>query len=213
MASSRTTVYVAEDHPIYLEGLVRTLGGRADLQIVGSSDDGRTAWEQIQELRPDVAILDMRLPRMTGLEILGAIRRHELPVKAMILSGETSGDLVFEAVRLGVDGYLAKESNRDEVADAVAAIARGGTVFSSAVQAVLASEVRGREHEERPILSPRERQVLRLIADGLSGPAIAKELQIGVATVKSHTQNVYEKLGVPERAAAVAEAMRRGLLE
>jgi two-component system nitrate/nitrite response regulator NarL len=213
MAPSRTTVYVAEDHPIYLEGLVRTLGARQDLEVVGSGNDGRDAWEDIRRLQPQVAVLDMRLPRMTGLEILRAIRRDELPVKAMILSGETSGDLVFEAVRLGVDGYVAKESNREEVGDAVVAIARGGTVFSSSVQAVLASEVRGREQDERPILSPREREVLRLIADGLSGPAIAKELQIGVATVKSHTQNVYEKLGVPERAAAVAEAMRRGLLE
>jgi two-component system nitrate/nitrite response regulator NarL len=213
MAPSRTTVYVAEDHPIYLEGLVRTLGARQDLEVVGSGNDGRDAWEDIRRLQPQVAVLDMRLPRMTGLEILRAIRRDELPVKAMILSGETSGDLVFEAVRLGVDGYVAKESNREEVGDAIVAIARGGTVFSSSVQAVLASEVRGREQDERPILSPREREVLRLIADGLSGPAIAKELQIGVATVKSHTQNVYEKLGVPERAAAVAEAMRRGLLE
>jgi len=214
VAPTPTTVYLAEDHPLYLESLLRVLGARPELELVGWASDGFRAWEQIQQLRPQVAVLDVRLPRMTGIEILRAIRHDDLPIKVMILSGETAGDLIFDAVRLGVNGYLAKESTSDDIGAGVVAVAAGGTVFSSEVQQVLASEVRERVAvESRPALSAREHEVLRMIADGKSGPAIARELQIGAATVKTHTQNVYAKLGVPERAAAVAEAMRRGLLD
>lgn len=211
---TRARVIVAEDHPLFLEGIVRSLGARPELDVVGTTEDGTEAWDKTRELVPDVLCLDMRLPGMSGLDVLRAIRRDELPIRVVILSGETTGDLVFEAVRLGVDGYVTKDSSRNEVADAVVAVARGATVFSPVVQQVLASEVRGRsQDDDLPVLSPREREVLRLIADGLTGPAIGRELHIGAATVKTHTQNIYDKLGVAERAAAVAQAMRRGLLD
>jgi two-component system nitrate/nitrite response regulator NarL len=214
VSDTRTTVYLAEDHPLYLESLLRILGSREEVELVGWTSDGIRAWQQIQELRPQLVVLDIQLPRMTGLEILKAIRHDGLDCKVMILSGDAAGDQVFDAVRLGVNGYISKDATRDEIADAVSEIARGGTVLASLVQQVLADEVRDRVAvEARPSLSPREHQILRLIADGKSGPAIARELQIGAATVKTHTQNVYAKLGVPERAAAVAEAMRRGLLD
>ncbi|MBF6619486.1 MAG: response regulator transcription factor [Patulibacter sp.] len=214
MASgSPITVLVADDHPIFLEGLVEALGRRADLDIVAEVGDGAEALRMIRELAPRVALLDIRLPMMTGLEILHAIRRDDLPTRVLFLSGEDAGTTVYEAVQAGVDGYLTKEADRRSIGDAIVTVARGGTVLASEAQAVLASEVRGRVNDDVPVLSPREREVLRLIAEGYSGPAIAAELQIGTATVKTHTQNVYDKLGVSERAAAVAVAMRRKLLE
>jgi two-component system nitrate/nitrite response regulator NarL len=210
---SRVSVYVGEDHPIYLEGLVRVLSQRPDFQVVGSSGDGREALEQIRALQPQVAILDEGMPGLTGNDVLKAISRDALPTRVVMLSASLDSAIVFRAVANGVRAYLTKDSDRSTICDAVAAVARGETVLAPEVQAGLADEVRMRQGERRPTLSKREREVLERAATGLSAPAIARELSISTATVKTHLRNIYDKLGVSERAAAVAEAMRRGLLE
>lgn len=210
---SPITVVVADDHPIFLDGVLGALAHRDDLDIVGNARDGGEALRLIRELRPTVALLDLRLPVMTGVEVLHAIRRDALPTRVVILSGELGSAAVYEAVQAGVDGYLTKEADRRAIGEAIVSVARGGTVLAPEAQAALTQEVRGRVNDDVPVLSPREREVLRMIADGLSGPEIAAQLQIGTATVKTHTQNVYDKLGVSERAAAVASAMRRKMLE
>lgn len=207
------SVVVADDHPIFLDGVLGALARRDDLDVVGSAGAGDEALRLVRELQPAVALLDLRLPVMTGVEILHAIRRDDLPTRVLILSGELASAAVYEAVQAGVDGYLTKEADRRTIADAIVSVARGGTVLAPEAQAALTQEVRGRVHDDVPVLSPREREVLRMIADGRSGPEIAARLQIGTATVKTHTQNVYDKLGVSERAAAVAAAMRRKMLE
>jgi two-component system nitrate/nitrite response regulator NarL len=212
-SASPITVIVADDHPIFLDGVLGALARRDDLEVVGSAGDGAEALRLVRELRPQVAMLDLRLPVMTGVEVLHAIRRDDLDTRVLILSGELASAAVYEAVQAGVDGYLTKEADRRAIGEAIITVARGGTVLAPEAQAALTQEVRGRVNDDAPVLSPRERQVLRMIADGLSGPEIAAELQIGTATVKTHTQNVYDKLGVSERAAAVAAAMRRKMLE
>jgi two-component system nitrate/nitrite response regulator NarL len=209
----RVTVYLGEDHPIYLEGLVRALRQRPEFEVVGTSGDGREALEAIRSLAPDVAILDVNMPGLTGNEVLHAISRDELPTRVVMLSASVDSAVVFSAVANGVAAYLTKDSDRATICDAVAAVARGQTVIAPQVQAGLAGEVRLREHDARPALSPREHEILVKTASGLSAPDIARELQLSTATVKTHLRNIYEKLGVSERAAAVAEAMRRGLLE
>lgn len=209
----RVSVYVGEDHPIYLEGLVRALRQRPEFEVVGSSDDGRQALEDIRRLSPDVAILDENMPGMLGNEVLQAIGRDHLATRVVMLSASVDSAVVFRAVANGVAAFLTKDSDRATICDAVSAVSRGQTVLAPQVQAGLADEVRLREVEHRPALSPREHEILALTADGRSAPDIAKDLQISTATVKTHLRNIYEKLGVSERAAAVAEAMRRGLLE
>lgn len=209
----RVSVYVGEDHPIYLEGLVRVLAQRPDFVVVGFSGDGREALEQIRALEPQVAVLDEGMPGLTGNDVLQAISRDALPTRVVMLSASLDSAVVFRAVANGVRAYLTKDSDRSTICDAVAAVARGETVLASEVQAGLADEVRKRQGERRPTLSQREREVLERAATGLSAPAIARELSISTATVKTHLRNLYEKLGVSERAAAVAEAMRRGMLE
>jgi two-component system nitrate/nitrite response regulator NarL len=211
--TARVSVYVGEDHPIYLEGLVRALRQRPEFDVLGSSTDGRQALEEIRRLAPDVAILDENMPGLLGNEVMQAISRDRLATRVVMLSASVDSAVVFRAVANGVSAYLTKDSDRATICDAVAAVARGQTVLAPQVQAGLAGEVRLREHESRPALSQREHEILERTADGLSAPDIARDLQISTATVKTHLRNIYEKLGVSERAAAVAEAMRRGLLE
>ena len=210
--AARVSVYVGEDHPIYLEGLVRALRQRPEFEVLGSSSDGRRALEEIRRLAPDVAILDENMPGLLGNEVMQAITRDGLATRVLMLSASVDSAVVFRAVANGVSAYLTKDSDRAAICDAVAAVARGQTVLAPQVQAGLAGEVRLREHESRPALSPREHEILERTANGFSAPDIARELHISTATVKTHLRNIYEKLGVSERAAAVAEAMRRGLL-
>jgi two-component system nitrate/nitrite response regulator NarL len=120
---------------------------------------------------------------------------------------------VYEAIQLGASAYMTKTATLEEICDVVAAVARGDTVLAPEVQAGLVDELRARNHVSAPLLSQRESEVLRLIAEGHSAPAIASRLFISPSTVKTHTKSLFEKLGVNDRAASVAEAMRRGLLE
>jgi two-component system nitrate/nitrite response regulator NarL len=120
---------------------------------------------------------------------------------------------VYQALETGAAGFVSKEARREEIVDAVLACARGENVVPTDIAAGLVSEIRLRKQDERPVLTQREQEILRLIAAGKSLPEIAKELYLGLTTVKTHVQHLYEKLGVSDRAAAVASAMRRGLIE
>ncbi len=204
---------MADDHPIYREGLVEAVKRRPDLEFIGEASDGRTALEEIQSLKPEVAVLDLMMPELTGFEVLHAIQREALDTRVVVLSAASDSEAVFKAVAEGAVAYIPKEADRERVCDAIAAAARGEVVLSPEIQAGLASEIRTRGKEERVALSPREQEVLKLTAEGLSAPEIGFQLHVSAATVKTHMQRAYEKLGVSDRAAAVAEAMRQGILE
>jgi two-component system nitrate/nitrite response regulator NarL len=208
------TVLVADDHPIYREGIVRAIKDRDDLELIGEAADGREALEQIERLRPSVAVLDIRMPGLDGTQVLDALHHDGGDTSVLFLSAFTEPELAYKTVAAGAKGYLSKESSRQEVCDAIATIAGGGTAFAPEVQAGLAAEIQERERTGgAPQLTDREREVLHLIADGLSAPEIGKQIHLSTTTVKSHLHSLYEKLGVSDRAAAVAEGMRRGLLE
>lgn len=209
----RTTVYIAEDHPVFSEAVARAVRLRPDFDHVGMASDGRVALEEIRALAPAVAILDQQLPSLTGMELVRAISRDSIPTRVVMLSADSSNELVFDAVKLGVSGFLTKVATLAEICDTVAAVARGETVLAAEVQSGFVSELRERGERDRPLLSERESQILRLTADGLSGPQIAVRLFISPSTVKTHVKSIFEKLGVSDRAAAVAEGMRRRLLE
>jgi two-component system, NarL family, nitrate/nitrite response regulator NarL len=212
-AGSRYRVVVADDHPAYREGVVRMLAGSGQIEVVAEAEDGRAALAAIQEHEPDVALLDYKLPGLDGVAVTHAVVRDGLPTRVVLLSAFTDSGLVYQALQTGAAGYLPKEARREEIVDGVLACARGETVLPSELAAGLVSEIRLRAVNEAPALTEREAQILRLIAAGKSLPEIAKELFLGVTTVKTHVQHLYEKLGVSDRAAAVAEAMRRGLIE
>jgi two-component system, NarL family, nitrate/nitrite response regulator NarL len=215
MSSSdpKVRVIVADDHPLYREGVVRALVATGQIDVLAEVDDGRLALAEIEAHEPEVAVLDYKLPGLDGLQVTHAVVRDRLPTRVLMLSAFTESGIVYKALETGVAGYLPKEARREQIADAVLACARGEHVVPPEVASGLVSEIRLRASNDAPALTERERQVLKSIAAGKSLPQIASELYLGVTTVKTHVQHLYEKLGVSDRAAAVAEAMRRGLIE
>jgi two-component system nitrate/nitrite response regulator NarL len=145
--------------------------------------------------------------------VTNAVVREQLPTRVLIVSAFTDSGVVYKALETGATGFVSKEARREQIADAVLACARGENVVPPDVAAGLVSEIRLRRQSDTPALTPREQEILHLIAAGKSLPEIAKELYLGLTTVKTHVQHLYEKLEVSDRAAAVATAMRRGLLE
>jgi two-component system nitrate/nitrite response regulator NarL len=206
-------VLVADDHPVFREGIVRAFAANDDAEVVAEAGDGRAALDAIVAERPDVALLDYKLPGLDGIDVLRAVVRDGLPTRVLMLSAHDESSVVYEALQAGASGYLLKEASRDEIVAAVFAVARGESVLPTDVAAGLVGEIRLRSPSETPALTEREREILRLTAAGRSFPEIASELYIGLTTVKTHMQHVYEKLGVSDRAAAVAEGIRRRLIE
>jgi len=209
----RVTVVVADDHPLYREGVVRALLASGQIEILAEAGHGREALAAIQEHKPEVALLDYKLPELDGVAVTHAVVREQLATRVLLVSAFTDSGIVYKALETGAAGFISKEARREQIADAVLACARGENVVPPDVAAGLVSEIRLRKQHDAPALTPREQEILHLIAAGKSLPQIAKELYLGLTTVKTHVQHLYEKLGVSDRAAAVASAMRRGLIE
>lgn len=206
-------VVVGDDHPMFRDGVVRALQSSDSIAVVAEADDGTSALAAIRAHRPDVALLDYRMPGMDGAEVAAAVLRDALPTRVLLISAHDESAIVYRALQDGATGFLPKESTRSELVSAVLDCANGRDVVAPSLAAGLAGEIRRRAEPDGPALSPREREVLALIAAGRSIPAMAKELFLAPSTVKTHVQRLYEKLGVSDRGAAVAEAMRRKILD
>lgn len=211
--SKRVRVLVADDHPLFRDAIAGTIKGRPDLELLGAVADGRKALDEIHRLTPDVAVLDLRMPGLDGAQVLNAIVRDGIATRTLFLATATESSVVYDLVAAGAAGYLDKGAQGERICDAIVAVAQGRTVLGDAVEGGVLQQIRLRGERSEPELTPRELEVLRLVAKGLTAPQVAKRLYVESSTVKSHLQNLYEKLGVSERAAAVAEGMRRGLLE
>lgn len=191
---------------------MRALALSGSVNVVGEADDGSQALDLIKKHRPDVALLDFRMPGMDGAQVAAAVRSNELPTRVLLLSAHDESAIVYQALQQGAAGFLLKDSTRTEIVKAVLDCANGRDVLAPSLAGGLAAQIRQRAEPATPVLSAREREVLGRIARGQSIPAIAAELFVAPSTVKTHVQRLYEKLGVSDRAAAVAEAMRQGLL-
>ncbi|MFH5208006.1 response regulator [Antrihabitans sp. NCIMB 15449] len=211
--TDKVRVVVGDDHPLFRDGVVRALVSSGQVDVVAEADDGVAAFALIKEHAPQVALLDYRMPGLDGAQVAAAVRRDELPTRVLLLSAHDESAIVYHALQEGAAGFLPKESTRAEIVNAVLDCANGRSVLSPAIAAGLVGEIQRRTEPAGPSLSKREREVLGMIAGGHSIPAIAGELFLAPSTVKTHVQRLYEKLGVGDRASAVAEAMRRGLLE
>jgi two-component system nitrate/nitrite response regulator NarL len=209
-------VLIADDHPVYREGIMRVFEQRPEFEVVGGVGNGVHALTEIRRLAPDVAVVDLLLPDVDGIAIVEAVAREGLRSRVMIVSAYEDSATVHRALARGARAYLPKVCSGAVLCETVLAVARGGTVIPRSVHSVQsgrAGEIRARRHQEDgPGLTPRELEVLRLISDGLSAPEIAERLFVSVTTVRTHLKHVYEKLEVSDRAAAVAQGLRRGLL-
>ncbi|MFF7249595.1 response regulator [Embleya sp. NPDC008237] len=200
---------IADDHPVVREGLAGMLAAEADFEVVASVENGAQAVDRAAELRPDVVLMDLRMPGTDGVAATRRIVRELPGVHVLILTTyDTDGDIV-RAVEAGATGYLLKDTPRVELAAAVRAAARGETVLAPPVAAKLVTRLKT---PVRDALSPRETQVLGLVARGMTNAEIGRELYIGEATVKTHLLRTFNKLGVDDRTAAVTVAMAEGLL-
>lgn len=207
------TVVVIDDHPFFRDGVTRGLVSSGLITVVGEAENGRDGLDVIRAEAPQVAVVDYQMPDMDGLQVVHAVTRDQLPTRVLLLSAITDSAIVFQGLQDGAAGYLSKDARRAEIVEAVLEVAAGRTVVPPHLASALVGEIRLRAEHKAPVLSEREHQVLKGFARGLSIPQVAAELIIGASTVKTHTQRLYEKLGVSDRAAAVAEGMRHGLLE
>ncbi|QUD85215.1 response regulator transcription factor [Gordonia polyisoprenivorans] len=207
------SVVVVDDHPFFRDGLSRGLSASGRIRVVGEAGDARSGITTIGELQPDVAVVDYQMPGMTGIDLVHAVTRDGVSTKVLLLSAVSDSGVVFDALREGAAGYMSKDADRDAIVGAVERVARGETVVPPELAAGLVTQIRAHAAPGAPTLSERESQVLNGFARGLSIPQIAAELYIGASTVKTHAGNLYQKLGVSDRAAAVAEGMRQHLIE
>lgn len=211
--SAKVRVVVGDDHPLFRDGVIRALNQSGYIDVIGEADDGVAVLDLIREHQPAVALVDFRMPHLDGTQVAAAVRRDGLATRVLLLSAHNDSAIVYRALQEGACGFLPKEASRSQIVQAVLDAAKGKEVLPAELAAGIVSEIRRRAEPAGPLLSAREREVLGYIARGQSIPAMSKEMFLAPSTVKTHVQRLYEKLGVSDRAAAVAEAMRRGLLE
>jgi DNA-binding NarL/FixJ family response regulator len=208
-------VMIVDDHPIVRQGVRSLLSNCADMALVGEAEDAGQALDLARQARPDVILLDIRMPGNTGLEAARALVRLAPPAKILILSSFDDDEYVTQALQAGVHGYILKSASDETLAGAVRAAYRGERVLSPSVMSRVVEQFAdlSRERTRRELgLSEEETRVLRLLAAGASNPKIALELYLSETTVKRKVQDIFEKLGVATRAQAAAEAARRGLV-
>ncbi len=202
---------IADDHPVVRDGLSGMLAADPDFEVIGEAADGAEAVRIAQAVKPDVILMDLRMPGMDGVTAITELARRGVTARVLVLTTYDTDSYVMPAIEAGATGYLLKDAPRAELLRAVRAAAADQAVLSPSVAARLMNRVRAPQTEPEP-LSQREFEVLELIAAGTTNREAAVRLFISEATVKTHLLHIYAKLGVSDRAAAVAEAFNRGLL-
>jgi DNA-binding NarL/FixJ family response regulator len=204
---------IVDDHRVVREGLELMLSQCDEVEVVGAAESGEEALQLADELTPDLMLLDLELPGMHGLEVIRELSTRDEPrPRILVLTVHDDDDIVLGAVRGGADGYVLKHASRAELLSAIVRVAGGGQYFDDVVvRAFLEGDEKRREAVQP--LTLREVEILRLVANGCTNKEIASQVFLSADTVKSHLENVYRKLGVSDRAHAVAVALRKGLLQ
>jgi DNA-binding NarL/FixJ family response regulator len=216
----RLRVMVVDDHALFRRGLEMVLAQEPDLELVGEASDGAEAVERVPELMPDVVLMDVRMPRRSGIEAAGQIKDLLPHVKILMLTISDEEADLYDAIKAGASGYLLKEIPIEEVADAIRSVWQGQSRISPSMASKLLTEfanmskvTNDRPQMPAPKLTDREMEVLKLVAQGMNNRDIAKELFISENTVKNHIRNILEKLHLHSRMEAVVYAVREKLLE
>lgn len=202
-------ILVTDDHPVVRAGLSGMLSGEPDFEVVGEAQNGKEAVAFVGERKPDVVLMDLRMPEMDGVTAIQHIKSNYPDVHILVLTTYESDADILRAIETGATGYLLKDTPREELFGAIRMVAQGQSPLAPGVAARLMQRVRNPEEEG---LSTREIEVLELVAHGTSNKEIAKQLWVSETTVKSHMLHIFDKLGVTDRTAAVTEALKRGII-
>ena len=205
-------ILIADDHLIVREGLQTILDTAPDLELVGEARDGIEAVKLAGELLPDVVLMDLRMPRMDGIEAIRQIKAKYPQLEIVILTTYDEDDYIIKGLQAGARGYLLKDSGRQVLFDAIRAAARGESLLPSSVIDKVVAHLSVRKSDQPSPLSGREMEVLRLITYGAANKEIAYQLSISERTVKAHVTSILNKMGVNSRTEAAAVALRQGLL-
>jgi DNA-binding NarL/FixJ family response regulator len=211
-----TRILVADDHPLVRSGLRKVLDAQPDLEVVAEAEDGAEAVRKALEERVDLAILDISMPRMTGIQATSELHKRNPELKTLILSMHDSEQFLFEALKAGASGYVLKSGADTDIVDACRAAMRGDSfLYPSAVATLVRDYVErgGHGEEQFDVLTPRELEVLKLIAEAQTSKQISEALVISVKTVERHRQNILDKLGMRDRVELTRYAIRRGLIQ
>jgi DNA-binding NarL/FixJ family response regulator len=201
-------ILVAEDHNVVREGLVSILNRAGDMKVVAEAQDGVEAVAQFEQVRPDVSVLDLEMPRLSGLEAIRQIREKDNQARVVVLTTYAGDERIHRALEAGASAYVLKDAMTEVVLNAIRKVYGGGAFIDPAVAAELA-----RHSMSSRALSQREIEVLRLISRGQSNKEIAAALFIAESTVKTHVATIYEKLRVTDRTEAVVKAIQRGIIQ
>lgn len=207
------TVVVVDDHPLFRHALTEAVLARGETDVIAEFGSSAEAIEAMPQLEPDVCVIDLSSPEIDPIDVLKEVCASSPTTRVLMLTSDCQSDRVWSMIEEGAAGVALKTAEADELADAVIAVARGEAVIPQRLHQGIAQQIRSRRLEARHQLSSRELEILRSVAEGNSAAEIAAHLSLAESTVKTHLTRVYDKLGVSERAAAVAEAMRRGLID
>lgn len=209
MSEQQIRILISDDHPVVRTGLRGMISGEPDFDVVGEAENGKEAVALTGELRPQVVLMDLRMPEMDGVTAIGHIKAEHPEVQVLVLTTYESDADILRAIETGATGYLLKDTPREELFEAIRLVARGESPLDPGVAARLMQRMRGPSEEG---LSTREIEVLELVARGTSNKEIAKQLWVSETTVKSHMLHIFDKLSVTDRTAAVTAALKRGII-
>jgi len=212
VAPAPVRIALVEDHPIYRHAVEQLIGSDRAFEVVASFGGGIAFLDAVEDLQADVVLVDLHLPDLEGLTMLRRATRARPDLRCVVLTGDTNGDTPYAALEAGAVGYLLKDIDPPALLDALGRAARGEVVLQSQPQLGIVRGIQARAAQTGPTLTERERQVLALMAEGLSALEAAQQMHLSTGTVKAHLGSIYEKLDAPDRAAAVARAMRLGIL-
>jgi len=207
-------ILIADDHPVVREGLVTMLSRENDIEVVGEAQNGKVAIEKARELKPDIVLMDLRMPEVDGIEAIRRIKSENPQVKFIVLTTYDNDEYIFKGIEAGARAYLLKDAPRAELFKAIRAVSRGESLIEPAIAGKVLDRFAelSRQTQSPEALSERELEVLTLIAKGTSNKLIATNLNIGESTVKTHIQNIFHKLNVSDRTEAVTEAIKKGIV-
>ena len=206
-------ILVADDHPVVRDGLVAVLSTQPDFEVVGEASTGTDVVQSYMTLMPDVILMDLEMPELDGVSALARVREHDRDARVIIFTAFDTDERILEAVRAGAAGYILKGAPREEVFRAVRTVHAGGSLLEPVVASKLMQQLSRAQDEVSEELTPRELEVIQLLAQGLQNKEIAAQLSISERTVKFHVSSILAKLGAGNRTEAVALAAQKGLVD